>query len=57
MGTKIRENLRDILIFNKKGVSKIRQVRSPKQRVRDNNFIVCLLAAATHGILGQFLNL
>ena len=59
--------LRDVVFFHTKCVSKMGRVRSPKRRVRDDDFIVglCsdyrrivfLLAEAIHGVSAEILNL
>ena len=58
---------RNVVFFNYKIVSKMGRVRSPKRRVRDDDFIfglssdypriVFLLAEAIHGVSAEVLNL
>ena len=58
---------RNVVFFHTKCVSKMGRVRSPKRRVRDNDFIVGLssecrrivfiLAEAIHGLSVEILNL
>ena len=58
---------RNVVFFHTKCVSKMGRVRSPKRRVRDDDFmvglssesvrIVFLLAEAIHGVSAEILNL
>ena len=58
---------RNVVFFHTKCVSKMGRVRSPKRRVRDDDFmlglssesvrIVFLLAEAIHGVSAEMLNL
>ena len=61
------DGARSVVFFHTKCVSKMGRVRSPKRRVRDNDFIVGLssecrrivfiLAEAIHGLSVEILNL